>query len=74
MAGGGNLAEGMLRAYQAIPGGFDSPEFLKCVLPSGSGVSHALALARLFAPLACDGELSTKFGISFSLKMAQCQL
>ena len=56
MAGGGNLPEGMLRTYQAIPGGFDSPNFLKCVFPSGSGVSHALALARLFAPLACGGE------------------
>jgi CubicO group peptidase (beta-lactamase class C family) len=33
-----------------------SPEFLKAVIPSASGVSNALGIAKLFAPVACGGE------------------
>ena len=32
-----------------------SPAFLKLVMPSGSGVSNALGLARIFAPFAREG-------------------
>lgn len=59
MAGGGLVNERTLEVYRPLPGGpefIGSPHFPKSVFPSGSGVSHSLALARLFSPLACGGE------------------
>lgn len=63
MAGGGLVNERTLDMFKPLPNGHEfigSPEFLKCVFPSGSGVSHSLALARLFAPVACGGEYKGK--------------
>ncbi len=45
----------MFRPMPADPNYRTSPDYLRMVNPSGGGVSHALGLARLFAPLANDG-------------------
>ncbi len=46
----------LFSSLPADPNFFGSPEFLKTVIPSASGISNALGIARLFAPLACGGE------------------
>jgi CubicO group peptidase (beta-lactamase class C family) len=59
---GGLINEQTLRMFACMP---DSPEFLgsdaslQYVFPSGNGVSHALAIARLFSPFANGGRLGT---------------
>jgi len=39
----------------ADPGFMTSNAFLQMVMPSGSGVSNAMGIARIFSPLACEG-------------------
>jgi len=59
MMSGGLINEKTLPLFSALPADplfMGSPEFLKTVIPSASGVSNALGLARLFAPVACSGE------------------
>ncbi len=65
IAGGGLINERTQPVFAPMPkepaffGSRDfflSPEFLKAVVPSVNGVSNALALARIFAPLATGGE------------------
>ncbi len=55
---GGLFNERSLRMFAAAPADpafMGSPDFYRMVNPSGSGVSHALGIARLFAPFACGG-------------------
>jgi len=59
IAGGGLLNEKTRPVFAAGPNDprfMGSPEFLKAVIPSGSGVSNGLGLARIFAPFARGGE------------------
>ena len=46
----------LFSALPADPTFMGSPAFLEAVIPSASGASHALGIARLFAPVACGGE------------------
>jgi len=46
----------LFSALPADPTFMGSPAFLEAVIPSASGVSQALGIARLFAPVACGGE------------------
>jgi CubicO group peptidase (beta-lactamase class C family) len=58
MAGGGLFNENTARLFNGTPADpsfIGSPAFLKMVMPSGSGVSNALGLARIFAPFASEG-------------------
>jgi CubicO group peptidase (beta-lactamase class C family) len=58
LMGGGLLNEKTVRVFNGAPAApefFGSPAFFKWIFPSGSGVSNALGLARLFAPLANGG-------------------
>lgn len=43
-------------AMPADPNYFFTSGYLQMINPSGNGVSHALGLAQIFAPLACGGE------------------
>lgn len=45
----------LFKGAPADPNYVGSTAFLKSVFPSGSGISNALGLARLFAPLASEG-------------------
>ena len=59
MMSGGLINEKTLPQFSALPADplfIGSQEFLKAVIPSASGVSHALSLARMFVPVACGGE------------------
>ena len=58
---GGLVNEQTAAMFCSMPGDRDyrcAPGYLQMINPSGSGVSHALGLARMFAPLACVGEFS----------------
>ena len=46
----------LFSALPADPTFMGSPAFLEAVIPSASGVSQALGIARLFASVACGGE------------------
>ena len=59
VAGGGLLNEKTRPVFAAGPKDprfMGSPEFLKAVIPSASGVSNGLGVARMFAPFAMKGE------------------
>ena len=56
---GGLINDNTAAMFAPMPndaGFLGSKEFVKTVFPSGGGVSHGLALARLFAPFASGGE------------------
>lgn len=58
---GGLINERTLPMFASLPADpmfLGSPAFLKAVIPSASGVSNGLGLARLFAPLAFGGEFN----------------
>jgi CubicO group peptidase (beta-lactamase class C family) len=60
---GGLINDKTLAQFKPMPSDpafVASDEFLKCGFPSGGGVAHAEALARLFAPLALGGAYSGK--------------
>ena len=48
----------MFRPLPEDPGFMASPDFVKAVFPSGSGVSNGLGMAKLMAPLAHGGEFN----------------
>ena len=57
---GGLMNERTMPLFKALPdatSGHGPMDLLTGVFPSGGGVSHALGLARLFAPFACGGEV-----------------
>jgi len=51
------LADGTQSIMDQVSGLLSRPEFFRAELPSSNGISSAADLARLYAVLACDGEV-----------------
>ena len=54
----GQQSDDLKRIYQPMPAdrsAMTRPEYFKSVIPSMNGISNAMGIARLFAPLAFDG-------------------
>jgi CubicO group peptidase (beta-lactamase class C family) len=73
---GGLVNEQTAAMFRPMPGDPDyrfAPGYLQMINPSGSGVSHALGLARMFAPLACGGEFNGHRLLSPTTIAAACE-
>ena len=63
MMSGGLINEVTVKCFAALPADpefFNSTPHWKAVIPSSSGLSHAEAIARIFAPLANNGRFEGK--------------
>ena len=63
VSGGGLFNANTMRLFNGLPADPEfrnSPAWVKTVMPSGGGVSNALGLARIFAPLASGGRVKGK--------------
>ena len=75
MGRGGLINQDTLRLFKGMPadpGFMSSPAFLQSIFPSGGGVSNALGLARLFAPLASGGRVKDQQFFSAATVQAAC--
>jgi CubicO group peptidase (beta-lactamase class C family) len=61
MAGGGLVNENSMKQFSALPADpnfFRTPAHWKSIIPSSSGVTNSNGIARIFAPLACNGSFN----------------